>query len=232
MSATVLPRPRLSWIDRDAVREILPMLVGIAPFGILIGLTIGTHPVGVAAGLGSAALYYGGTGHLAVLQMVTVGAGPPAVLVGIAVINARLLLYGAALAPRFADQPRWFRWLGPLTLIDQTYALATARPELGGAAFRRYWLTLGWTMGVGWIVGHVVGLVAGPVLPAWLPLGIAAPAILVGLLVPHLRRRTGLAAAVVGGIVAAAASPLPPGVGTLLGAVAGIAAGMLAGRRS
>jgi predicted branched-subunit amino acid permease len=230
MSNTVLPRA--SRIDRGAIRDIAPMLVGMAPFGMLIGLTLGSHPVGVAAGLGSAALYYGGTGHLAALQMITVGAGPPAIVAAVVVINARLLLYGAALAPRFADQPRWFRWLGAATLIDQTYALATARPGLTGAAFRRYWLTLGGTMGVGWLAGHVVGLVAGPVLPAWLPLGIAAPAVLVGLLVPHLKRRTGRAAAVVGGVVAAAASPLPPGVGTLVGAVAGIAAGTLVGRRS
>jgi predicted branched-subunit amino acid permease len=217
---------------RTAVRDIAPMLLGIAPFGMLIGLTLTTHPVGVGAGLGSAALYYGGTGHLAVLQMLTAGAGPPAVVAAVAVVNARLVLYGAALAPRFADQPRWFRWLGAATLIDQTYALATARPGLGGAAFRRYWLTLGATMLLGWLAAHVVGVVAGPVLPAWLPLGIAAPAVLVGLLVPHLTKRTGRAAAVVGGAVAGLAAPLPPGVGTLLGALAGIAAGTLVGRRT
>jgi predicted branched-subunit amino acid permease len=219
-------------VERTAVRDIAPMLLGIAPFGMLIGLTLTTHPVGVAAGLASVLPYYGGTGHLATLQMLATGAGPPAVLVGIAVVNARLLLYGAALGPRFADQPGWFRWLGAASVIDQTYALTTARPGLSGAAFRRYWLTLGAAMGLCWLAAHVVGIVVGPVLPAWLPLGIAAPAVLVGLLVPHLKGATGRAAAVVGGGVAGLAAPLPPGVGTLLGAVAGIVAGTVVGRRS
>ncbi|WP_181783075.1 AzlC family ABC transporter permease [Pseudonocardia pini] len=216
-------------IDPAAVRDIAPMLLGMAPFGLLIGLTLGTHTVGAAAGLTSAALYYGGTAHLAALQLITAGAAPPAILAGVIAINARLLLYGAALAPRFADQPRWFRWLGAATVVDQTYALA--RPAGDPVGFRRHWLTMSATLAVGWLAGHVVGLVAGPVLPAWLPLGIAAPAMLVGLLVPHLKRRTGQTAAVIGGTVAALASPLPPGIGTLVGAAVGIVAATLVGRR-
>jgi predicted branched-subunit amino acid permease len=230
MTTTLLPKPRL--VDRDALRDIAPMLLGMAPFGLLIGLTVGSHPVGPTAGMTSAALYYGGTGHLAELQMLAAGAGPPAVLAAIIAINSRLLLYGAALAPRFAAHPRWFRWVGALTLVDQTYALSIARPTLAGRAFRRYWLSLGVAMGLGWLAAHVVGLLAGPVLPAWLPLGIAAPAVLVGLLVPALRTRTGRVAAVVAGTVAAVAAPLPTGVGTVVGAVAGIVAATLVGRRS
>jgi hypothetical protein len=38
-----------------------------------------------------------------------------------ALINVRLLLYSASIEPRFRRQPRWFRWLGPALLIDQTY---------------------------------------------------------------------------------------------------------------
>jgi predicted branched-subunit amino acid permease len=144
------------------------------------------------------------------------------VVAGVLVINSRLLLYAAALQPRFTDQPAWFRWLGPMLLIDQTFALASALPaEVGGARFRRYWCTAGATMVAGWLGSHLVGVIAGPLLPAWLPLEVTAPAVLVGLLVPHLKRRSGAVAAVCSGVVAAAASPLPTGVGTVLGALAG-----------
>ena len=211
-------------IGRTAVRDMTPIVLGLMPFGLLIGLTIGSHPAGRAAGLASAALYFGGTAHLSALTMITAGAAPLAVVAGTIVINSRLLLYGAALAPRFADQPTWFRWLGPVLLIDQTYALATALPaDVSGARFRRYWLAAGGTMAAGWLGSHVVGLLAGPLLPPGLPLGITAPAVLIGLLVPHLKRRSGLVAAVTAGLVAAATSMLPAGFGTLAGSLAGVA---------
>jgi predicted branched-subunit amino acid permease len=217
-------------MDRTAVRDMTPIVLGLMPFGLLIGLTISTHRAGTAGGLGSAALIFGGTAHLAALTLITAGAGPLTVLAGVLVINSRLLLYAAALQPRFTDQPTWFRWLGPALLIDQTFALASALPaEVTGARFRRYWWTAGATMFVGWLGSHLVGVVAGPLLPAWLPLDITAPAVLVGLLVPHLKRRSGAVAAVGSGVVAAAASTLPTGVGTILGALAGLLAASVVG---
>jgi branched chain amino acid efflux pump len=54
-------------------------------------------------------------------------------------VNARLLLYSAALGDRFRAQPAPFRWLAPHFIIDQTYLMADARPALAGRDFRRYW---------------------------------------------------------------------------------------------
>jgi predicted branched-subunit amino acid permease len=216
---------------RKAVRDVGPTALGMVPFGLFMGVTIAGNPVGPALGLSSAALLYGGTAHLSAITMIAAGAGPPTVLAGVVAINARLLLYAAALQPRFAGQPRWFRLLGPALLIDQTFALATARPaDVVGARFRHYWLTIGTVLGAVWVASHVVGVVAGPVLPAWLPLGVAAPAVLVGLLVPYLRTLTGIAAAVVAALLTAVATGLPVGVGTLAGALAGIVAGALVAR--
>jgi predicted branched-subunit amino acid permease len=95
------------------------MVLATVPFGLLIGMTLGRMHLGAAPGLGSAALYFGGSGHFAALTLLQDGAGPLAVLATVAVVNCRLALYAAALAPRFADQPAWFRWLAPQVLIDQ-----------------------------------------------------------------------------------------------------------------
>lgn len=227
------PRLTVEAAGRSAVRDTVPIVVGMVPFGILIGLTLTTHPVGPLVGMASAALFYGGTAHFAALAMIAAGAGAPTVLAGVIVINARLLLYGAALQPRFVGQPWWFRWLAPALMIDQTFALAEALPvEEDPARFRRYWLVSGSTLGVGWLGAHALGLVVGPILPHGLPLRIAAPAVLVGLLVPHLKRPSGVVAAGVAGVGAAVAAPLPTGVGTLVGAAAGLLAATLTGRRA
>jgi predicted branched-subunit amino acid permease len=43
------------------------------------------------------------------------------------VVNARMLLYSAALAPHTADWPTRWRWAGAYFLADPVYALATTR---------------------------------------------------------------------------------------------------------
>jgi len=217
-------------IDRDALRDVWPMVLGVIPFGLLVGMTIGRMHLGAALGMGSAALYFGGSGHLAALTLLQDGAGPLAVLATVAVVNCRMALYAAALAPRFADQPTWFRWLAPQVLVDQTYAITTARPDLHGVALRRYWLTGGGAFALGWLGSNAAGLLLGPVLPEHSPLEIAIPAMFIGLLAPQLVRRPAVVAAVVGGLVAAAASPLPQGAGLLAGALAGLLAATLVDR--
>jgi predicted branched-subunit amino acid permease len=219
--------------DVDALRDVWAMLVGVAPFGLLIGVTIRHMDLGAGPGMISAALFFGGSGHFAALTLLQSGAGALAVVAAVAVVNARLAIYAAALQPRFRDQPTWFRWLAPQVLIDQTYAIATARPDLSGARFRRYWITAGIAFAVVWLGSHGVGLLLGPLLPEHSPLEIAAPAVFVGLLAPQLVRRPALAAAVTAGLVAAAASAfpvLPPGSGLVLGSVAGLVAGTLTDR--
>ena len=218
-------------VGRAALRDAWPIVLGIVPFGVLIGVTIARTGIGAGLGLGSAALYFGGSAHLAALTLLGSGAGPAAVLGCVVIINSRLALYGAALAPRFRGQPGWFRWLGPHLLIDQTYVIASARPELADPArFRRYWSTAGLVIALGWLASHVVGLLVGPVLPAGWPLQITAPAVFVGLLVPLLRTRPAVVAASVAALVAAAASTLPQGLGTVVGALAGLGAAALVDR--
>jgi predicted branched-subunit amino acid permease len=229
--AVLVPGRSARGFDRDALRDAWPVLLGIAPFGLLIGVTIARTGLGAALGLGSAAAMFGGGAHFAALTLLAHGAGLPAVLGAVVVVNARLALYAAALQPRFRDQPAWFRWLAPHVLVDQTYALATARLELAEPArFRRYWLTAGASFAAVWIGSHVIGLLLADVLPEHPVLDVAAPALFIGLLVPQLRRSAPIVAAAVGAGVAAAASPLPQGVGLMLGALAGIAAAAAADR--
>src|SRR5207248_1530776 len=140
--------------------------------------------------------------------------------------------YAAVLEPHFRSQPGWFRWLGPHFLVDQTFALVTARDDLNSPErFRRYWISLGgvflltWTTLVG--VGAVVGSALSGVEPV---LAFAPVAVFLPLLVPRLKSRPGLIAAVVAGALTGAASTIgswPAGIPVLSGAVAGVLAAVL-----
>ena len=96
----------------DAVRDLAPVVLGLAPFAMLIGVTAVRSGLGAGTGVLSSALLLGGSGQLTALTMIAGGASPRALLAAVTLVNARFLLYAAALEPRFRDQPRWFRWVG------------------------------------------------------------------------------------------------------------------------
>lgn len=211
-------------LDRDALRDITPVVVSVVPFAAIIGVTIAqSQAVPAWAGLVSGPLIYAGSSQLAALTLLEGGAGLVTVLATVAIINARLAMYGAVLEPHFRQQPAWFRWLGPHVLVDQTYAIATARRDLDDPRrFRRYWTTAGLVLGVGWTAAMAAALLLGPIVGTDSPLTFAATAVFVGLLVPRLRERAAHRPAAVAAVVALVASPLPNGLGLLAGALAGI----------
>lgn len=227
------PTP-LAWsLDHDALRDIAPVLVSIAPFAMLVGVTMSELSIGGGLGVTASGLIFAGSAQMGALTLLGSGAGVLAVLATVAAINARLMMYAAALEPRFRNQPAWFRWFGPHLLVDQTYVLASSRPELAEPRrFRRYWLTMGTALAAVWLGTISAGLALGPILPADSPLGFAPTAVIIGLLVPKLTDRRAIRAAVVAALVAGIGSGLPNGLGLLAGAVCGVAATMSGDRSS
>ncbi|MEZ4502265.1 MAG: AzlC family ABC transporter permease [Dehalococcoidia bacterium] len=216
---------------RQAIADSIPVLIGITPFGIVIGAKVSDSPVNNLAGWAGSFLMYGGSAHLAVVSGLTAGAGIVAVLAAV-IVNARLLLYSAALAPTFRHQPRWFRFVGPYFLTDQLFALTSARLAAGESdrGIRWYYLTIGIVMGLVWVPAIAIGVLLGPVLPTSWELGFAAPLMMVGLLAPALQNRPAWAAAAVGAVVAVLAASLPQGLGLLAGTAAGALAGVVVAR--
>ena len=145
-----------------------------------------------------------------------------------AIINLRHVMYSAALAPRFSQQPAWFRWIGPFFLIDQLFALGVARPELSADAWRRYHLTAGLFFFGAWNVLVTTGMLLGSAIPTEWRLDVAPAIMFAGLVVLGLSNRPGIVAAVVGAAVCFATLEAPNNAGILLGAVAGVIAGYLA----
>jgi predicted branched-subunit amino acid permease len=214
-----------------ALRDVVPVALSIAPLGLVIGATARHVPVPPVANAAVAAGVFAGAAHLAALTALVAGAGVLTVLGTVALINARLLLYSAALEPRFRYQPAWFRWLGPALLIDQTYLMVTARDDLDDAAgFRRYWSVAGGALLASWVGAVGLGSVLGPLLPPGTPLAAAAVVVLAGMLAPRLTTARPVAVALTALMVAVVAAPLPGGLGVVLGIGAGLVVGVLLDR--
>ena len=214
-----------------ALRDVVPVALSIAPLGLVIGATARHVPVPPVANAAAAAGVFAGAAHLAALTALVAGGGVLTVLGTVALINARLLLYSAALEPRFRYQPAWFRWLGPALLIDQTYLMVTARDDLDDAAgFRRYWSVAGGALLASWVGAVGLGSVVGPLLPPGTPLAAAAVVVLAGMLAPRLTTARPVAVALTALMVAVVAAPLPGGLGVVLGIGAGLVVGVLLDR--
>lgn len=216
--------------------DVAPLVLGGLPFGLLLGFTInGAAPtVGKGVAWASNIYVFAGAAQIAMVDLLGVGGALAlVVLVGL-VINARHMMYSAALAHRFSGQPLWFKLLAPMWLIDQIFALvSTQLPDaIGKKDFRTYWLTTGGTFYFLWAVWVTIGVLVGPSIPDSWPVTFALPAMFIALVVPTLKTKPALFAAIVGAVVGAAASPLPLGLGLLTGGLVGIVVGTLMERRA
>ena len=227
-------RPARSAVtDRRAVQDILPMAAAVTPLGIVVGATVATIGVPLPIAAASSPLLYSGSAQLTYLSLAATGAGLLSIIGSLGLANARLLIYSAGLSSHFQGQPTWFRWLAPTFIVDQTFAIVTARTDLDDRrSFRRYWLTAGSLLGIVWVAASGVGALIGTWIADALPLEIAAPALFLGLLVPRVTDRRSLVVTLTAAAVAAVTYG-PLGAAALPCAIAvGVAASLFQRRRN
>lgn len=202
------------------------------PFGIAAGAAMGATSVDPLISILSSPIIFAGAAQIAAVQLLHVGAALGLVVLTVAVINARHLLYSAALAPHLADWSLGQRLGAAFLLADPVYALAAARFDVEGGGGgdrekRAFYFAAGLTCLVGWTALLAIGVVAGGFIPEWVPFELAIPLTFLLLLLPLIKNSAGLVAAAVAGLVALLAHGLPLGVGLMVGAVAGVAAGVV-----
>jgi predicted branched-subunit amino acid permease len=217
-------------VRRQAFLDSVPLFVPAIPFGLVIGLAITESEISGLIGWSSSSLIFAGAAQLTLISLLGSGAAVAAAIAAALVVNARHLMYSAALAPTFQRQPRWFRWVGPYLLLDQVFALVSLRLDDDPDTFRSYYLASGATFWIFWQVTVAAGLVVGPVVPEQWKLGFAVPILFIGLVVIGIDRWPKLVAALVGAGITYLTAGVPSRGGLLIGALVGIIAGTFAER--
>lgn len=215
----------LTGVMRRAIGDAFPMFIPAIPFGFVLGLAMTESEMPTWLAWSTSVVIFAGAAQLAVVTLAG-SATLWAVIVAGLVINTRHLMYSAAVAPIFQQQPRWMRWFGPYLMIDQVFALSILQRHRSPAAFRRYYLTVGVFFWTGWQVVTAVGLVVGPVVPDSWQLGFAPAVMFLGMVLIGVDKVPQAVAALVGGGVSLAAAGLQDRLGILVGAIAGVAAGV------
>lgn len=217
---------------RDGARAVAPLLIGVVPFGLVFGIVAAGSTVGPLLGGATSVIIFAGAAQLATLQLIDAGTAGAVVIATALVINARHLMYSAALAPHFQEFPAMARFTLPYVLTDQAFAVSIVRyGEVTDRVYRRWYFTgAALTLWTAWQISTVFGIVVGAQVPASWSLDFAIPLVFLVLLVPAIKSRPDLIAAVVGGGIAVAAAGAPYGLGLMIGAVSGVVAGVIAQR--
>ncbi|WP_408896983.1 AzlC family ABC transporter permease [Nocardioides sp. R1-1] len=217
---------------RRGVVDALPLMIPAIPFAFVIGVAVTEAEIDGLVGWSSSPIIYAGAGQLTLLTLLGSGAAWAAAVTAALVVNARHAMYSVALAPAFQQQPSWFRWVGSYLLIDQMFVLADRRKGDPAADFRRYYLAAGLCFVLLWCLSVAIGLALGPIIPTAWGLEFAVPVMFTGMLIPGLTTNPKWVAALVAAAVTVACAGMPNRAGLLVGAAAGIAAGVLADRRT
>ncbi len=175
-------------------------------------------------------LVFAGASQFAAVGYVLGGFSWLGVVVLTAFINARHLLYGAALAPYLADRPRPLRAAMAHLLTDEAFALSIAHfRRIGRADVPGYWLAAIGSTFIPWNVATLLGVTVGGGIadPTRLGLDVIFPAAMGGLAVGLILGRRELVAALAGAVAAVAVSlAWDPAAGIVAGGLLGPIAGM------
>jgi len=206
---------------RDGATAAVPFGVTSLVFGVSFGVLAVSSGIEPLVAIVMSATVWAGSAQFAIAAVLGAG-GTAAAAIGAAVLlNARYGAMSLALAPSLSGGPLR-RAAESLALVDESWAMATVEPgrfDLGrllGAALVMY---------PAWLLGTAIGVAAGDVIgdPAALGLDAAFPAFFLALLVPQLRDRPAIAAALLAAVIALLLVPfVPPGLPIIASAVAAL----------
>ncbi len=211
---------------RGVLAEI-PLLVGVIPFGMIYGVVAIQSGLTPATAQAASAVVFAGSAQFAMSQLAAGGASGFVIALSVAAINMRHVLYSASVAPFLAHLSSAWKALLAYLLTDEAYAVSVEHLSAPGPRAHRHFFLLGagLTLWTSWQASTAFGLFVGASVPSTWSLDFTLPLMFIALVVPQLRDRAGVAAAVAAGAVAVGLRGLPLGLGVVSAAMVGILAG-------
>ena len=225
-----LPTMTLEASRRRLLVDSLGIMASAGGFGLVYGLSAraaGFSPLEASA---MSIIVFGGASQFVAVGYVLGGFSWLAIVLLTAFLNARHLLYAAALAPYLAEKPRPLRAVMAHVLTDEAFALAIAHfRRIGRPDVRGYWLGAIVSTFIPWNLATFVGVTIGGSIPdpSRFGLDVIFPAAMGGLAVGLITGRRELVAGVSGAVIGVAVGlAWNPAAGIIAGGVIGPIAGI------
>jgi 4-azaleucine resistance transporter AzlC len=215
----------------NGCRAELPILLGVLPFGMIYGalaVKLGLPP---ALALAMSSIVFAGSAQFIGAPLLAAGTPGLVIIATTFVVNLRHALYSASVAPSIKQVPMRWKVLLAYLLTDEAYAVVITRftqPD-SSTALNKHWFYFGagivlWST---WQLSTAVGIFVGQLIPESWSLDFTLALTFIALVVPNLKDRASLAAAVSAGIMAAFSYMWPYKLGLFAAAMTGILIGML-----
>ncbi len=216
------------------IRAEFPLLIGVFPFGMIYGALALHAGLSPAAAQMMSSIVFAGSSQFVAAQLVHEAAPGLVIILTIGTVNLRHMLYSASIAPYVKDLSMRWKSLLAYLLTDEAYAATALHYEAEGVTPTGHWFFLGagFSLWFTWQTSSALGIFLGAAIPPSWPLDFALPLTFIAMVVPVLKDRPVIAAALSAGLVALLTHELPYKLGLILAALVGIAIGtLLEGRK-
>ena len=208
----------------------LPVLPGVMSFGLICGAAMVAGGLSKTEAVAMILFVYAGTMQLAAVQLAATGAPLVVIALAGAIINLRFAMFSLSIAPHLQGLPARVRAVFAYALADNAYAQSithfTLHPGEPGHVPYHAGVTL--AVWAAWVGAAIAGVFVGAAFPREWQLEFTVSLTLLALGVANMRDRASALAALAAGVTALLAAGLPYRIGLILGAGAGVAAGILA----
>jgi 4-azaleucine resistance transporter AzlC len=210
--------------ERHAVvkgmRAAAPIAIAVLAFGASFGILARDAGMGVAPPIVMSVTTFAGSAQFAVASVLESGGAAAAAIAAAILLNLRYLAIGMSVAPSLRGGP--LRRLAEAQLaVDESWAVS----QRDGRVDRDRMVGAGLVLMLAWCAGTVGGVLGGGTVgdPADYGLDAMFPALFLALLVGQLNGPAARVAALSGGLVALALTPLVPAGLPIVAATAGAA---------
>ena len=206
------------------LRATPPMIVAIAPFGLLFGALAADNGFSVPEATLMSALVYGGASQIVGVELFGQRVAPWMIVLSIFIVNTRSILYSAAAGRLIGHWPGAQQALAFFLLVDLQYAETEREAEQGRKVTFAWYLGLALPIYLAWIAEAAVGAAFGRLVtdPHALGLDFLVPIYFLSLVMGFRRRANWLPVVAASAIVSMLAyvtvgSPWHVSIGALAG---------------
>lgn len=218
------------------LRDVIPLLIAAAPFGIVFGALAQANGLSVLATMGMSAFVFAGSSQFVAVTLIGVGAALPIIIVTVLIVNLRHMLYSISLMPRVGGLSLGLRTIMSFWLTDEAYATSSMKLQENPKMVNFHWHYLGAAVGmyINWQTCTGLGILLGqqiPDLTKW-GLDIAMVVAFVGIVVPMLKNRAQWACATAAFFCALVTHDWPHQTGLLFSSLLAITVGVLLSKKT